>query len=66
MYKNVEVYPDLMQFIGPNYLSSNFSKKVTKGKGRKLIIRNDVCYKENKEVKEAKEDEDIRTIKMLL
>ena len=46
MYKNVEVYLDLiMQFIGQNYLSSNVSKKVTKGKGRKVIIRNDVIKK---------------------
>ena len=58
MYKNAEVYLDLMQFIEQNYLSSNFSKKLLK-EGKEANYQ-ECCYEENKEVKEAKEDQDIK------
>ena len=63
MYKNVEVY--LMQFIGQNYQSSNLSKKVTKGKGRKLIIRNDIIKKIRK-LRKLRKMKMIWKIKMVL
>ena len=53
-----------MQFIEQNYLSSNFSKKLLK-EGKEANYQ-ECCYEEHKEVKEAKEDQDIRKIRIVL